>query len=128
MDTSHVRKGSRWLIAAMLAAFGACGGDSPTSPGGGGGGGGGTMTTSVTVEDFSFGPAAIVVDPGANVTWTWDSGVSVDHNVTFSDASIMDSPTQSTGTHSAAMPTTPGTYSYQCTIHPGSMQGTVTVQ
>jgi plastocyanin len=83
------------------------------------------LTTSVTVgPSFSFTPADIQVSPGATVTWTWADGP---HNVTFPSGSIADSPDQSTGTFATAMPTTPGTYPYSCTLHSG-MSGSVLVQ
>jgi len=82
-------------------------------------------TTSVTVQDNSFGPAAIAVSAGATVTWTWSG--SNPHNVTFTGGAMTNSTTKSSGTHSATAPSTAGTYHYTCTIHAG-MDGSVTVQ
>lgn len=84
------------------------------------------ITTSVTVSDNQFTPADIQVSPGATVTWTWAAGAST-HNVTFPSPAIADSPNQSSGSFATAMPTTPGTYSYSCTLHAG-MNGSVLVQ
>jgi plastocyanin len=102
----------------MIAVLSACGDDStgPVTP---------VATTSVEVRDNAFSPAAIVVAPGATVTWTW-SGTAT-HSVDFASASITDGPSQSSGTHVTDMPTTPGTYAYQCDHH-SSMSGTVLVQ
>ena len=83
-------------------------------------------TTSVNVVDFAFDPPDILVTAGASVTWTWTG--SVGHNVTFASSSIANSVTQITGTYEVAMPTGAGVYTYQCTIHPTLMNGTVTVQ
>lgn len=107
--------GAALWVGLTLAA---CGGDSagPMVP---------VATTSVNVRDFSFGPAAIIVAPGATVTWTWTG--SATHSVDFASSAITDGPSQSSGTHSTAMLTTPGTYTYQCDHH-SSMTGTVQVQ
>ncbi len=84
----------------------------------------GVVTTSVNVVDFAFDPPDILVTAGASVTWTWTGNVG--HNVTFASGAIT-SVTQVTGTFQAAMPTATGVYTYQCTIHPSLMQGSVTV-
>ncbi len=82
-------------------------------------------TTSVNVVDFAFDPPDILVTAGASVTWTWTG--SVQHNVTFSSLAIT-SATQAASNFQAAMPTATGLYTYQCTIHPSLMNGSVTVQ
>lgn len=128
MERSNVRRGTPWIAMFFLSAFAACGGDDPAGPGTGGNTGGTTpvATTSVSLTaGLSFDPAAIVVAPGASVTWTWAN--STTHNVTFTNASISSSGDQSGGTFTSTMPSAAGTYSYSCTIHPG-MQGTVQVQ
>ncbi len=106
----------RVVVAASIAVAG-CGGDS-TSPTP-------VATTSVEVRDFAFSPAAIVVAPGATVTWTFVG--SATHSVEFASATITDSPDLSNGTHATAMPMAVGTYSYSCGFH-ASMSGTVQVQ
>ena len=131
MERINVRRGAAWMAVFFLVAFTACGGDDGTGPGGGGGGGGGgttfVVTTSVSVGNgsASFSPANIQVSPGATVTFTWSAPVT--HNVTFADASITDISNQSTGAFPVTMPTAPGDYTYQCTLHAG-MNGTVRVQ
>jgi plastocyanin len=119
------------LALAVAASCGGAGGDGyggVTNPGGNNNGGnpGGTptQTNAVTVSDNSFGPSSIQVAPGTTVTWTWSQSATT-HNVTFSSGSS--SQNQGGGsTFSRAFPTA-GTFTYQCTIHPG-MSGTVTVQ
>lgn len=99
-------------------------------------GGGGSDTTTgppnptppaantVTVNSNFFSPADVSVTNGTTVTWQWASS-GVDHNVTFDDGDH--SPTQSSGTFARTF-STPGTYSYHCTIHVAlGMRGTVTV-
>lgn len=82
-------------------------------------------TTSVTLLNTAFNPPDIRVSPSAVVTWTNQDNTI--HNVTFSDASIGTTGNFSTGNKTLAMPATPGTYTYRCTIHAG-MSGTVLVQ
>ena len=114
------------MVTGLLLAVGGCGGSSLTN--GGGGGGGPTATTSGTVGNNFFNPAAILVSAGAVVTWTWAGGVQ--HNVIFALNPDLSSGLEDGAgfQHAVAMPTAPGTYSYQCTIHPATMNGTVTVQ
>lgn len=131
---THNRKASvrnSWLAVLCLAA--ACGGADSVAGGttggiGGGGSSGGsqpTATTSVTMSGLQFKPSAIVVSPSASVTWTNQDNIA--HNVTFNSMSIVSIGDFSSGTRTTVMPSAPGTYSYNCTIHPG-MSGTVTVQ
>lgn len=78
---------------------------------------------SVTVGDFFFDPNATTIALGGQVTWTWAG--SAQHNVTFSTGS--NSATQAAGTFQRTF-NTAGSFPYQCTLHPASMQGTITVQ
>lgn len=121
---------TRLMIAsgAMILAAG-CGG------GGGYGGGatgptttrtppaGGSTSTSISVVDNAFTPAATTVPVGSAVTWTWNG--TAQHNVTFDDGTA--SATQASGTFVRTF-TQAGTYAYHCTIHGVIMSGKVTVQ
>ena len=80
-------------------------------------------TASVNVGDFFFDPTATTIALGGQVTWTWSG--SAQHNVTFASGS--NSATQAAGTFSRTFATA-GTFAYQCTLHPGSMQGKITVE
>ena len=80
----------------------------------------------MTVGDDFFNPAGIQVSPGDMVTWTWSSNRV--HNVTFADNTITNSGNQGGGMYATAMPMATGTYNYQCTIHPSSMNGSVKVE
>ncbi|HEY7394609.1 MAG TPA: plastocyanin/azurin family copper-binding protein [Gemmatimonadaceae bacterium] len=106
------------LGAASIALAASCGGsgDGPTNPPP-------TATNAVTVSDNQFSPGAIGVAPGATVTWTWAQGAS-QHSVTFQSGGSGN--LASGATFSRQFPTA-GTFTYQCTLHPG-MTGTVTVQ
>jgi plastocyanin len=83
----------------------------------------GTASVAAT-PSITFNPA--VVDIAAGGTVTWDFG-SLTHNVTFDAATGRPANiTASTNTSVARTFATAGTFSYQCTIHPG-MTGTVNV-
>lgn len=84
-------------------------------------------TSVITVGSNFFSPAADTISAGGLVRWVWSSGT---HNVSFvsgpesfpnsGDKSAPDS-------YGPLVLSTPGTYSYECTIHSG-MTGTITVQ
>jgi plastocyanin len=115
----HVRRGATRTLVALVIALAGCGDDS-TGPEDR------VITTSVTVRNDFFTPSDIQVSPGAVVTWTMDSG-GLPHNVTFAPSVAPPSGTLETGTFQLEMPTTAGTYNYQCTFHSG-MNGSVLVQ
>jgi len=81
-------------------------------------------TSAVTIDNFSFMPAAITVKAGTTVTWT--NKDEEPHSV-VSSQEPMRSPTLAgtTNTFSHTF-TRPGTYAYNCGIHP-FMHGTVEV-
>ena len=121
MKDFHLRRGAHWIVISLFLAVTGCGGDSGTN------GGDPVATTSVTVRDFRFDPASILVASGATVTWTWAGNVG--HNVTFTSGAVAaPSVTQIGGSFQVAMPTAAAAYTYRCTIHPTLMNGTVTVQ
>lgn len=105
------------VVAAMLAVM-ACSDDDPSGPDG---------DDVVTIEMRSgnvFSPGARTVEAGTTVRWVNEDAVA--HNTTS---------TQGVWTSSNLNPdqafqhtfNTPGTFPYECTIHPG-MTGTITVQ
>jgi len=81
-------------------------------------------TSAVTIDNFSFMPAAIKVKAGTTVTWT--NKDEEPHSVVSSEEP-MRSPTlagpNNTFSHTFSKP---GTYAYNCGIHP-FMHGTVEV-
>jgi len=119
---------SRVMAVAALAVAAGCGGGSPMAPGDNGttggntGGGGGSTSSSIAVGDNFFNPNATTVAVGTTVTWTWSTGTT--HNVTFADGPS--SGNKSGGTYARTF-NTAGTFSYQCTIHPG-MVGSIVVK
>ncbi len=78
---------------------------------------------SVAIVDFSFAPSPLSVPAGTTVTWTNDGERS--HTVTADDGSFS-SGTLAPGQTFSHTFTTPGTYSYHCSIH-GSMTAKVVV-
>lgn len=80
-------------------------------------------TTSVTIQNFAFSPAAIVVPVGATVTW--NNQDLEEHTVTARDktfdSDVIGSGKSFTFTFSRA-----GTYNYLCSIHT-NMAGKVVV-
>ena len=82
-------------------------------------------TSAVTISNFAFSPANITVKAGTKVTWT--NADTAGHTVTETDSTAgPKSSTLSKGQSYSFTFTTPGTYHYDCSIHP-YMTGTVTV-
>jgi plastocyanin len=79
---------------------------------------------SVAIKDFAFAPAALTVKAGATVTWINQDTEA--HTVTSQGRGPLRSSALSTGARYSYRFTTPGTYSYLCTVHP-FMTATVTV-
>lgn len=115
------------IVAALLVSCGASDVNSPVgtptppptvcTPGNG--------TICITTSN-TFDPADITVAPGATVSWMNTTGVT--HNVTFDTTSAPSGiPNFASGAKTVTFPTR-GRFPYHCTIHGGSMSGTVTVQ
>ena len=75
---------------------------------------------------ISFSPTSVTISNGGTVTWTWSGGPHGVAWLTAPTTKPADSPTQSTGTYQVTF-TTPGTYTYDCTVHGAAMTGTVVV-
>lgn len=79
---------------------------------------------------LTFTPGTDTVAVNHYATWVWDSTNTNSHGVHWLTAPGSlpgDSPTQSSGSYQVYF-TTPGTYTYQCTVHGAAMQGTIVVQ
>ena len=114
----------RQFRPAMLAVallLGAC------SAAGTGGGGSPVPTDKVDLPaSYRFVPTAISVKAGTTVTWTNDDHFT--HSVQFLDGGVPSEPNvMAPGQLATFTFTAPGTYRYQCHLHPQNMQGTVTV-
>jgi plastocyanin len=86
-----------------------------------------TGGNTVTIKNFAFDPPALTVKSGTVVTWVnQDSATHIVVSDTGAPEAFSSDPLQNGGTYARTF-TTPGTYSYHCSIHP-SMKGTVIVQ
>jgi len=120
--------------SVVLSACGSSNSSTPSDSGTGSGltcpkGGAPVATTSVTVQDFSFDPACIVVQAGATVTWT-NTGMPI-HTVTSDTGAPVTFDSGALGSGGAFTFTfaNPGTVNYHCIVHQsGGMVGTVIVQ
>ena len=99
------------LHAAILVAAGCAPRHEPT-------------TSAVRIRAFQFAPAADTVQAGDTVVWTNDDVVphtATDIGKTFDTGTI------ESGGESRLVARTPGTFSYECTLHP-TMRGTLVVR
>jgi plastocyanin len=78
----------------------------------------------VEISDNAFSPSALTVPVGSTVTWKNDDPYA--HTVTMQGTNGFDSGNLGSGKTFSETFTTPGTYTYSCSIHP-SMIGTITV-
>jgi YVTN family beta-propeller protein len=79
--------------------------------------------TAISIASFAFTPGTVTIAAGQTVTWT--NHDTVPHTVTSNDGK-WDSGTLQPGATFSQKFDQPGTYAYQCSIHP-FMQGTVIV-
>jgi plastocyanin len=80
---------------------------------------------TVTIGNFTFGPADLVVRPGTTVTWV--NGDDVPHTVVAADAKLFRSKVLDTDGRFSFTFSQPGTYAYFCSIHP-HMTGKIVVK
>ncbi|MGA3361901.1 MAG: cupredoxin domain-containing protein [Solirubrobacteraceae bacterium] len=87
-----------------------------------------STTQVVTLHDIQFHPATVHIKVGQSVVWKWeDADIETQHNVTsIGRTKFKSSPTMLRGTYTVRF-NTAGTYRFECTIHPLSMQGKVVV-
>lgn len=83
-----------------------------------------TATSSVTINNFSFSPAAITVKAGTTVTWTNQD--TAGHTVVGDSQGGPSSSLLNQGQSYSFTFTAAGTFAYHCGVHP-SMVGSVTV-
>ena len=78
----------------------------------------------VTIHNFAFQPARLVVSPGTRVVWT---NTDSDPHTVDGTKGLWASDALDTGNHFARVFATAGTFSYYCSIHP-YMHGTIVVK
>jgi plastocyanin len=116
--------------AALVAAVGLVLAVFPIVPAAssGGGGCGGPITnesgTEVAIDQFCFSPTVLYAEPGDTVTWTNRDGLP--HNVAGANMAWGSFESFRRKRSVSYSFSSPGVYSYVCTMHPG-MVGTVVV-
>lgn len=86
-------------------------------------------TYNVSVANFSFTPASVVMNLGDTITWNWSAGAHTTTSTTIpSGATTWDQPITQSNTSFTYVPTKVGTYNYKCTPHSSlGMVGSFTV-
>jgi plastocyanin len=79
------------------------------------------------MKNFAFNPSSVTIKTGTVVTWVNQDAAS--HSIASDNSSSVafSSDLLPTGASYNVTFTTPGTYTYHCSIHP-SMTGTIIVQ
>jgi plastocyanin len=78
--------------------------------------------TSIAIVDERFDPPSVIIDPGQTITWT-----NQDDDAHSATSRIFDTGILAPGQSGDITFTQPGTFPYQCVIHP-EMQGEVIVR
>jgi plastocyanin len=78
------------------------------------------------MQNTAYHPATITVAPGTVITFT--NLDNTRHSAQFTSTAIKSTPIFSNGSQTVLMPTTTGSYHYQCAVHGAAMSGTVIVQ
>lgn len=121
------------LFAVLVAAIvlSSCSGTQPTAPSPTQQPSTGREAASITIKDFKFSPAALIIKKGTTVTWTNEDSVS--HDVVsdpkgnLGAGEIFKSPLFSKGETYSFTFNAAGEYKYHCGVHP-SMRATVIVE
>jgi len=79
---------------------------------------------AVKIDNFTFGPAELTVKAGTTITWT--NRDDIPHTVVSAEQAFKSKALDTDDTFSSTF-STPGTYSYFCSLHP-KMTGKVVVQ
>ena len=105
------------IFLAVALALSACGaGEASTATTGDA-----TTGPTVVIRDLAFDPETLTVGAGDTVTWRWDDG-AIDHDV-VGDGFRSDVMSEGTFRHQFEEP---GTFEYECSLHP-NMTGTIEV-
>jgi plastocyanin len=101
-------------IAALACSDGGNGGQEPTDE---------APQGEILVRNDVFDPSELEVAPGVTVIWVWASNGRV-HNILFDDGET--SGDKGSGTYERTFAAV-GDFPYHCTIHPETMNGTISV-
>jgi plastocyanin len=82
-------------------------------------------TETVTIDNYTFTPATLIVHPGDTVIWT--NKDSIPHTATALDGKSFDSGAIDPGASWKFVFTKVGHFTYRCAIHP-DMRGSIDVQ
>jgi plastocyanin len=87
-------------------------------------------TVLVTLKGFAFNPMTVRITPGTTVKWHWEDGPHGDHNITplhkKGGLLFKGTGTRTSGYYSVTF-TKKGTYYYECSVHPLTMQAKIIV-
>jgi plastocyanin len=90
-----------------------------------------SKTVVVTLHNFSFNPSIETIAPGTTVKWHWEDGPTGAHNITplhkKGGQLFKGTDTRTKGYYSVKF-TKPGTYYYECSVHPLTMQAKIIVK
>jgi len=76
-----------------------------------------TPPNTVIIDNFTFSPPMLTVQPGTTITWI--NRDDVPHTVTSTtEPRLLNSPALDTDAKFSFTFTSPGTYPYYCTVHP----------
>lgn len=84
------------------------------------------IAATVTMQFTAYRPPIVTVAPGAVITFT--NLDNTQHSAQFAASSIASTPRFTNGSRTVTMPTAPGTYSYQCSVHGQVMIGSIVVR
>ncbi|HYM59108.1 MAG TPA: plastocyanin/azurin family copper-binding protein [Solirubrobacteraceae bacterium] len=79
---------------------------------------------AVSIANFSFTPASVTIAAGCSVRWTQTSSTK---HTTTSTTGVWNSGQLNQGQTYTRQFVSAGSFPYRCTLHPGSMTGTITV-
>jgi plastocyanin len=82
-------------------------------------------TSTVSIDNFTFGPQTLTVKAGTTVTWT--NKDDIPHGLASSNNAFKRSQALDTDDSYSFTFTTPGTYQYFCYLHP-HMVGSIVVE
>ena len=81
--------------------------------------------SGISIDNFTFSPAKLIVKTGTTVTWT--NKDDIPHGIASANNAFARSPAMDTDGKFSFTFATPGTYQYFCYLHP-HMVGTIVVE